>query len=269
MPDALPKLDEECFFIAPIGSDGSPERERSDGVLEFIVSAAARELGLTAVRADKIAKLGQINLQVIDHILGARAAVADLTGLNANVFYELAVRHTAGLPVALIVEKECKLPFDIAQMRTVFFESTNLRSADHCRKEIVTQLGQALESGAVDSPIATSIDVRAMAAGNAVERNIAEIVTAVETIAMSQRDLTRRLENTYMRSLKSNFMENPVSDALIALNSLEELASERNNPKLNSAVKRLRRPLHYMAEQYNISTRNPDLGSDGAEAEWQ
>ena len=44
MPNALPKLDEECFFIAPIGDDGSSERERSDNVLEFIVGAAAQEL---------------------------------------------------------------------------------------------------------------------------------------------------------------------------------------------------------------------------------
>jgi hypothetical protein len=30
---SLPQLDEECFFIAPIGKEGSPERNRSDGVL--------------------------------------------------------------------------------------------------------------------------------------------------------------------------------------------------------------------------------------------
>ena len=78
MSGALPKLNEECFFIAPIGADGSSERERSDGILEFIVGAAAQELGLTAVRADQLAEPGQITLQVIDHILGARAAVADV-----------------------------------------------------------------------------------------------------------------------------------------------------------------------------------------------
>jgi hypothetical protein len=68
----LPTLDKECFFIAPIGSEGSPERYRSDGILEFIVDRAAEELGLTAVRADQLAEPGQITLQVIDHILGAR-----------------------------------------------------------------------------------------------------------------------------------------------------------------------------------------------------
>jgi hypothetical protein len=98
MPGEIPALEKECFFIAPIGKEGSPERNRSDGVLDFIVARAAQELELTAVRADQMGEPGQITLQVINHILGARAAVADLTGLNPNVFYELAVRHTARLP---------------------------------------------------------------------------------------------------------------------------------------------------------------------------
>ena len=145
MPDVLPALEDECFFIAPIGSDGSPERMRSDGVLKFIVDRAAKELGLTAVRADQIADPGQITLQIIDHILGARAVVADVTGLNPNVFYELAVRHTAHLPVVILAEKGCALPFDIAQMRTIFFESTDLLSADQAYTDIVKQLRRALE----------------------------------------------------------------------------------------------------------------------------
>ena len=186
MSGALPKLDEECFFIAPIGDDGSSERERSNDVLEFIVGAAAQELGLTAVRGDQIAEPGQITLQIIDHILGARVAVADLTGLNPNVFYELAVRHAARLPVALIAEKGCNLPFDIAQMRTIFFERTNMRSVADCKKEIVTQLEQALHGGAVNSPVATSIDVRALAGGTILERNVAEMVTTFEEIVRSQ-----------------------------------------------------------------------------------
>lgn len=197
MPRDLPSLDRECFFVAPIGSEGSPERARSDGVLDFIVARAAEELGLTAVRADQLAEPGQITLQVIDHILGARAAVADLTGLNPNVFYELAVRHTARLPVALIADKACKLPFDIAQMRTIFFDHTDLRSADQCRRDIVAQLREALEGGAVDSPVATSVDVRAMQAGTTVERNIAELVTTVEEMSRFQRMTLSQIEDLY------------------------------------------------------------------------
>lgn len=189
MADPALNLDKECFFIAPIGPDGSEIRQRSDGVMQFIVSRAAEELGLNTVRADKIADPGQINLQVIDHVLQAKAAVADLTGLNPNVFYEMAVRHTAKMPLVIIAEKDTNLPFDIAQMRTIFFTHTNLQSADECRAGIVAQLRQALDHGIVDSPISTALDVSSLSSGSAIDRSVAELVTTVEDIARSQREL--------------------------------------------------------------------------------
>ncbi len=70
------------------------------------------------MRADSHPDPGQITTQVVEHVLSAKAAVADLTEDNPNVFYEVAVRHAFRLPVVLIAEQEDKqLPFDIAQMR--------------------------------------------------------------------------------------------------------------------------------------------------------
>jgi hypothetical protein len=191
---ALPKLEEECFFIAPIGGDGTPTRQRSDTVLEYIVAKAASELGLQAVRADKIGEPGQITLQIIEHILKAKAAVADLTELNPNVFYELAVRHTAKLPVALIADKDTHLPFDIGTMRVIKFDHRDLKSADNCRKDIVAHLSQGF-SGSVDSPISTTLDVFSMQSGSAVERSVAELVTSVEGLARTQSAMMREISH--------------------------------------------------------------------------
>lgn len=244
----LPELDNECFFIAPIGADGSPERSRSDGVLDFIVSRAAEELGFTAIRADQIAEPGQITMQVIDHIIGARVAVADLTGLNPNVFYELAVRHTARLPVALIAEKGCKLPFDIAQMRTIFFDYQDLRSADQCRRDIVAHLREAIDKGAVDSPIATSVDVRSMRGGDAVERSIAELVTTVQDMSRTQRMTAVRIDEfaAYLRNI--DYMPREiVEDLADRLSILQRLIDEKNSdPELTAAVRGLEQPMRYI-----------------------
>ncbi len=194
MADSMPTLDNECFFIAPIGEEGSKTRHRSDGILNFIVARAAQELGLTTIRADQIAAPGQITLQVINHVLQAKAAVADLTGRNANVFYELAVRHSARLPVALIVERdEPPLPFDLAQMRTIQFDHRDLASADQCRQAIVAHLREAF-GGAVDSPIGASIDLRALGGGNPVERSIAEVLTGIGELSTLQRSLLARID---------------------------------------------------------------------------
>jgi hypothetical protein len=244
---AASSLDTECFFIAPIGKDGSPERKRSDAILKFVVARAAAELGLTAVRADKISEPGQITLQVIDHVLRARAAVADLTGSNANVYYELAIRHTAKLPVALIAEKDCVLPFDIAQMRTIFVDHTDLASADNCREAIVVQLREALsENAVIDSPIATSIDVRALQSGDKVERNIAELVTSVEELSKMQRlSLSRidRFEMLLSDVALRNFVDpeaHAVEDLAATYPVLKAAAEkDKENAELRMAVERL------------------------------
>lgn len=172
-----------CFFIAPIGDDGTEIRQRSDGVRDFIVKPAAAELGFSAIRADEISSPGQITTQVINQILNAKCAVADLTGNNANVFYELALRHTARLPVVLIAEEGSRLPFDISQMRTIWFCHTDLRSAASCKDQIVEQLKMALE-GAVDSPVTTAIDLNNLDRGSTLERVVSEVAASLEKLSL-------------------------------------------------------------------------------------
>jgi multidrug efflux pump subunit AcrA (membrane-fusion protein) len=164
------------------------------------------------------------------------------------------------LPVAIIAEKDCKLPFDIAQMRTIFFESTNLRSADQCRREIVAQLRQALERGAVDSPIATSIDVRALASGSTVERNIAEIITTIEDIARAQRNVVKVVERLDISSaaepppVSNEEARLVVADILVALADLREFAASNGDDDLEHRLDQLQHPTRFLARKYMVTT---------------
>src|SRR3954451_22106291 len=118
---AMADFDNECFFIAPIGDDDSDIRKRSNGVRDWVVKPAAKAAAdLKTVRADEVGEPGQITAQAVQHCLKAKAAVADLTEGNPNVYYELSVRHGALLPVVLIAELGTKLPFDISQLRVIF-----------------------------------------------------------------------------------------------------------------------------------------------------
>ncbi|MFE5139083.1 hypothetical protein ACFRDV_15655 [Streptomyces fagopyri] len=257
---SLPDMENECFFIAPIGSENSDIRNRSDGVLEFIVQRAAHELGLTAVRGDQIAEPGQINLQVLDHILRAKVAVADLTGLNPNVFYELAVRHTAKLPVVLIADKACDIPFDIAQMRVISFDHTNLKSADSCRAQIVTHLQQVLASGNSESPISTTLDVLSMQVGSPVERSVAEIVTSVEEVARTQREMLMRIDYMADRSRGSRHDESALEHALIhahKLSAMDEVLPDRMRGEIIEIVGVLEYLNRRNSSPRSRSPRNP------------
>ena len=68
--------------------------------------------------------------------------VAELTGGNANVMYELGLRHTTGLPTVQLGERG-KLPFDIRAIRTVMFFRTE-GGLIEARKELVAALRSAV-----------------------------------------------------------------------------------------------------------------------------
>lgn len=133
---AEPGSDKICFVIAPIGKPDSPERERSDQVLDFIIRPAVTRFGYKAVRADEIDEPGLITTQVLQAVVDAPLVVADLTGRNPNVFYELSLRHATKKPVIQIIDQSEDIPFDISDMRTVKFSWRDLRSADRAAKEI-------------------------------------------------------------------------------------------------------------------------------------
>lgn len=112
-------LEKVCFVIAPIGDEGSAARKRSDRMFTFVIEPAAKQCGYQAVRAGKILKPGIITDQMIQHVINAPMAVADLTWHNANAFYELAVRHMVKKPLVQMITKGERIPFDVAARRLI------------------------------------------------------------------------------------------------------------------------------------------------------
>jgi hypothetical protein len=104
-----------CFVIAPIGEKGSEIRKRSDAILKYLIQPVVESCGFSnAVRADHLALPGIITRQVIERVVNDDLVIADLTGANANVFYELAIRHMVRKPLVQIVANTSSIPFDIA-----------------------------------------------------------------------------------------------------------------------------------------------------------
>ncbi|MFT0861333.1 hypothetical protein [Ancylobacter sp. G4_0304] len=154
------QFDSTCFYIAPIGDEGSDARKHSDLFLGSIVEPAMETFQLTVIRADAIDKPGVITRQIIDYIIRSRLVIADLSFHNPNVFYELALRHAVKLPIVQIIRSADKVPFDVNQMRTIQIDTTDIYSLvpriDSYRSEVSNQVRRALESDyVVDTPIST------------------------------------------------------------------------------------------------------------------
>lgn len=140
-----------CFYVTPIGADGSDERRHADLILGQIVEPAieALDLGLSVVRADRLTQPGMISQQILRHILGARLVVADLSFHKPNVFYELAIRRATGLPTVLVSRLSDRIPFDIADLRVVRLDMTDLYTfvpqMEAWRAELTQHARQALD----------------------------------------------------------------------------------------------------------------------------
>lgn len=118
-----PESPKRCFIITPIGDENSDLRKKIDGVIDVLREVLEKK-GFNLIVPHEISTLGSITNQIIIHLLCDDLVIANLTGLNPNVMYELAVRHNTGLPIITIAEKGTKLPFDIQDDRMINYTNS-------------------------------------------------------------------------------------------------------------------------------------------------
>jgi hypothetical protein len=105
-----------CFVMMPFASP-------TGSYYVSIYEPAIKKAGLTAVRADTdIFGTGKIIDQIWSGINGARVLVAELTGRNPNVLYELGLAHALHKPVVLISSNENDVPFDVRHVRVIYYD---------------------------------------------------------------------------------------------------------------------------------------------------
>src|SRR6185503_10408709 len=129
----------------------------------YIIEPAASECGYDEViRADQISDPGVITHQIVQHLIEDSLVVADLTGQNLNVFYELAIRHATRKPTVQIIALEEPIPFDVATVRTIQVDHKDLDSVANCIESLKRQIRSAEENPSnVDSPLSAAINLQA------------------------------------------------------------------------------------------------------------
>jgi hypothetical protein len=106
---------ETCFVMMPFA-------EPLSGYYATICRQL-KKAGLTAVRADtEIFGTGKIIDQIWAGINRAKVLVAELTGRNPNVLYELGLAHALHKPVVLISSNEGDVPFDVRHVRVIYYD---------------------------------------------------------------------------------------------------------------------------------------------------
>src|SRR5262249_27799043 len=93
--DTIDQLAPLCFVLMPFGTktDAAGRVTNFDKVYQNIIMPAVVQAGLEPVRADEEKIGGTIHKPMFERLMLCHYAVADITGANPNVFYELGIRH--------------------------------------------------------------------------------------------------------------------------------------------------------------------------------
>jgi hypothetical protein len=207
-----------CFIITPIGPDNSEIRRKADGLIEAVISPVLKSSGYDMVVPHHMINPGSITNQVIQHLLEAKLVIANLTGLNPNVMYELAVRHAKGLPVICLVENGTVLPFDIQTERTIFY-SDDMHSVEQTRKLLSDFVEISDSDDESDNPIYRVVNASILR--NSVEPENAEgktMLYIMESIDKLSIQVSRLIQNNRTVSLTSSNVRNNRTLELIITN---------------------------------------------------
>jgi len=125
-----------CFVMMPFG-------QWMDAYYREIYVPAIREAGLEPIRADELFSTGSVIEQIWEQISRAKVLLADLTGKNANVFYELGLAHAANKPVVFTTGALEDVPFDLRHLRVAVYDIRDPAWGDKLKTTLAVYLKAA------------------------------------------------------------------------------------------------------------------------------
>jgi hypothetical protein len=134
----LGTLTNSCFVIMPFSPTFQSEYDR-------VIQPAVKAVGLVSIRADEIYSKPQVTADIWKCLRCARVVVAELTGKNTNVFYEVGLAHALGKSVIIITRNEDDVPFDLKALRYIYYETDDPFWGENLKTALVNMLKKLLK----------------------------------------------------------------------------------------------------------------------------
>ena len=151
-----------CFVLMPFGKKAIPSGATVDfdAVYQELIAPAIGAAQMEALRADEEVTGGVIHKPMFERLILCDFAVADLTGANANVFYELGLRHgVRPATTVLLWAGAGPLPFDVAPLRAMPYQigadgkPTGVESAREDLRKLLDAARAQKGEPSTDSPV--------------------------------------------------------------------------------------------------------------------
>ena len=180
----------KCFVIMPFGKQGTPEHTHNTKIYELMIKPVVKACGYEPIRSDELPRPGSITRDIIQLLLNADLVIADLSGKNASVFYELGVRHTLfRCGTIAVVPKGEGLPFDIKDYRVVYY-SSELDEPQEFKKELELRIKtfENIPKDQSDNPVYDALS------DNLQFQNLAEKASLLKKISELEQELKQAKE---------------------------------------------------------------------------
>ena len=142
-----------AFIIRPFGTKNEIN---FDDVEEKLIDPALNQLGITGRTTMEIRRQGNIRLDMFQRLLTADVVIADISIQNANVYYELGVRHALRGKHTFMIRasgadlKTDEVPFDLKTDRYLTYDGKNPAASID---DLSEGLKQTINAKQQDSPV--------------------------------------------------------------------------------------------------------------------
>jgi len=126
----LGQLTNSCFAIMPFAPSYQTLYER-------VIRVAVEEAGIKCIRADEIFSKAQVTQDIWNQIRKSRFVIAELTGKNPNVLYELGLCHALGKSTIIITSNEDDVPFDLKALRYLYYDRNDPFWGENLKQQLI------------------------------------------------------------------------------------------------------------------------------------
>ena len=139
----LGTVDNSCFIAMPFSSLFQIEYEK-------IIQPALTELNIPCVRGDEIYTKQRIVDDIWNSLKRCRFVLAELTGKNPNVLYEIGLAHAIGKPVIIITRNGDDVPFDLKALRYLFYDVNDPFWGENLKTGIQNLVKKVIETPSIE-----------------------------------------------------------------------------------------------------------------------
>lgn len=245
--------EDQVFVVSQLGAPSTKVRDRANVIADLIVEPVAREVGLRCLRSDRDPTPGPITPQILRSILASRVVVADLTGKNPNVYYELCFAQSFGVPVVMLINDTSSLPFDVKDERMIPIGDEegiiDMRHGEVAKTELRKAFAVALKDGYEPRSIVTEVagvqSIESMTPDNPIASELATLGRRIEQIhdilasPPSKGGSTRYRINDMDQIMR--YLDEMMGDELgfVTKRGIEGLITETTSPAFDAWVRKM------------------------------